>query len=119
VGRRAFERDRQQEFDERRAIPKDELLRKLRRVIDEADEVLDSLDDEALMTRRTIQNYDVTVLEAVYHVVEHFSMHTGQIILLSKMLTQGDMRFYDFSGNAPKENWDKKSGVRLIFDFGF
>ncbi len=27
-----------------------------------------------------IQYYDVTVLSAVFHVVEHFSLHTGQIV---------------------------------------
>jgi len=119
VGGATDERDRQSEFDERRAIPKTELLAHLKRVLADVDEVLAGLNSSALLETRKIQGYDVTVLEAVFHVVEHFSMHTGQIILLTKMLTQGDMRFYDFSGNAPKENWDKKSGVRLIFDFGF
>jgi uncharacterized damage-inducible protein DinB len=45
------------------------------------------------------------VLDAVYHVVEHFSMHTGQIILLTKMLKAQDLRFYDFSGSVPVESW--------------
>jgi hypothetical protein len=36
----------------------------------------------------------VTKLEAVYHVVEHFSMHTGQIIFATKLLTGEDMGFY-------------------------
>lgn len=94
VGGRKFERNRQQEFDERRHIPKDELLTKLRRVIDEADEVIESLDEKALLTRRQIQSYDVTVLEAVYHVVEHFGMHTGQIILLSKARLAEDLRLW-------------------------
>jgi hypothetical protein len=33
-------------------------------------------------------------MEAIYHVVEHFSMHTGQIIFASKMLTGSDLGFY-------------------------
>ena len=84
VGGRRFERHRQQEFDERAPIPKSELLAKIRRVIKEADEVIAALDEPTLLTRRQIQGYDRTVLEAVYHVVEHFSMHTGQIILIAK-----------------------------------
>jgi len=28
-------------------------------------------------------------------VTEHFSMHTGQIILITKELTAEDLRFYD------------------------
>jgi uncharacterized damage-inducible protein DinB len=91
VGERSFERNRQEEFDERRHIPKEELLIRLRRVVDEADEVMETLDEKALLSTRQIQNYDVTVLEAVYHVVEHFGMHTGQIILLSKARVAEDL----------------------------
>ena len=95
VGGRKFERHRQQEFDERRHIPKEELLTRLRGVIDEADEVIESLDKKTLLSRREIQSYDVTVLEAVYHVVEHFGMHTGQIILLSKARLAEDLRLWE------------------------
>jgi uncharacterized damage-inducible protein DinB len=84
VGSLPFERNRQQEFDERREIPASELRQRLKDVISRADEVMSRLDASALMTRRQIQGYDVTVLEAVYHVVEHFGMHTGQIILVTK-----------------------------------
>jgi hypothetical protein len=41
-----------------------------------------------------VQHYDVTVLEAIYHVVEHFSGHTGQIIFATKMMTGPDLGFY-------------------------
>jgi len=85
VGGRGFERRRQEEFDERGPVPSAELWSRLESVVGEADEVLAGLDAEALARREQIQGYDVTVLEAVYHVVEHFGMHTGQIIYLSKM----------------------------------
>ena len=88
----------------------------------EADEVLDSLDDEALMTRRTIQNYDVTVLEAVYHVVEHFGMHTGQIILLSKARIAEDLSLWTQPEppGAPKSTWFQhiSKGVAVIASTG-
>lgn len=84
VGALPFERHRQQEFDERRNIPGSELRGRLRTVVEQADKVLSALGPDDLLSRRHIQGYDVTVLEAVYHVVEHFGMHTGQIILLSK-----------------------------------
>src|SRR6266550_2198463 len=45
VGGRPFERHRQQEFDERSHIPASELSRRLRTVVEEADEVLRSLDE--------------------------------------------------------------------------
>jgi hypothetical protein len=45
----------------------------------------------------------MTVMEAVYHVVEHFALHTGQIILLTKMFTRKDLGFYRHLGQAPHQ----------------
>ncbi|MGI9064897.1 MAG: hypothetical protein ACR2HX_00610, partial [Pyrinomonadaceae bacterium] len=42
-------------------------------------------DLERCLEQHEIQGTKVTALEAIYHVTEHFSMHTGQIILLTKM----------------------------------
>ena len=92
VGERAYERHRQQEFDERTHIPASELLARLRTVIEEAGTIIRGLDANALLSKRQIQNYEVTVLEAIYHVVEHFGMHTGQIILLTKARTGEDLK---------------------------
>ncbi len=94
VGSLPFERDRQREFDERRNIPGTELIDRLRSVVREADGVMGRVSSEELLSRRQIQGYDVTVLEAIYHVVEHFSMHTGQIILLTKARVAGDINLW-------------------------
>jgi uncharacterized damage-inducible protein DinB len=37
----------------------------------------------------------VTVFDAIFHVVEHFSYHTGQIIFAAKDLAKGQVSFYD------------------------
>jgi len=84
VGRRPFERYRQQEFDERRVITKGRLLADLRIVLDEADSVLGELKASGLSEPRRIFDEDTTVLSAIYHVVEHFSTHTGQILWIAK-----------------------------------
>src|SRR5688500_13769959 len=94
VGSLPFERHRQREFDERRKIPAAELRSRLRDVSQQADEVMSAVGPEDLLSRRQIQGYDVTVLEAIYHVVEHFSMHTGQIIVLSKARVEGDLKLW-------------------------
>jgi uncharacterized damage-inducible protein DinB len=94
VGGQARERRRQEEFDERTHVPAKELLANLRAVVQEAGEVIRGLDADALLSRRQIQDYDVTVLEAIYHVVEHFSMHTGQIILLTKARRGEDLKLW-------------------------
>ena len=95
VGSKPFERHRQGEFDERRHIPASELMDRLRAVVQSADEVMSGVSADELLSRRQIQGYDVSVLEAIYHVVEHFSMHTGQIILLTKARVAGDISLWE------------------------
>ena len=63
-------------------------------MLDEADAVIGGIDSDALLGTRRIQGYEMTVLEAIYHVVEHFGMHTGQIILLTKARTGDDLRLW-------------------------
>jgi hypothetical protein len=36
------------------------------------------------------------------------SMHAGQILLLTKLLTREGLRFYDFSTGVPNQTWSKK-----------
>lgn len=95
IGRAADTRQRHTEFDERELLPRQELLTSLTATVNEADAVLASLDEQQLSATHHIQGYDVTGLYAVYHVVEHFSMHTGQIILLTKAMKGGGLNFYN------------------------
>lgn len=113
IGGAPDKRVRQQEFDERDLIPRHELLLKIKETLAEVDGVLAGLDPAMLLERRRIQECDVTILEAIFHVIEHFSMHTGQIILLTKMLGSVDLKFYDFSDGTPAASWNEslESGV--------
>ena len=95
VGELPVDRNRQLEFDERRQIPSAELRSRLKSVVTQADDVLKEVDATELLSPRHIQGYDVTVLEAIYHVVEHFSMHTGQIILLSKTRVDQELKLWE------------------------
>jgi uncharacterized damage-inducible protein DinB len=90
-------RQRSAEFEARQGSAS-ELLDGLLRTLREADQVLASLDGSSLAEGRRIQGRDVNVLDAVYHVVEHFSMHTGQIILLTKRYAPGRVQFYEDAG---------------------
>lgn len=78
------------------------LLTGLRAACDEVDAVLSRLTPDSLGQSRTIQGRDTTVFSAVYHVVEHFSGHTGQIILLAKSFAPGAVRFYDDAGGLAR-----------------
>ena len=102
-------RVRSQEFAERRSIPRLELLATLRQTLKDVDAVLASFDPIRLSERYAIQGTAVTALEAIFHVTEHFSMHTGQIILLTKLLAEKDLGFYDFSSGAPAHTWHEKN----------
>jgi len=87
-------RERDEEFAARKSISIDELKATLGATINQAVAVLEGLTASQLLERRTIQGYDNTVLEVVYHVVEHFSHHTGQILYATKLLTGNDLGFY-------------------------
>lgn len=105
VGSQRDERIRDAEFAQREVITRDELLNLLRSTLTEVETTLRTLDPAKVLDRRQIQGHDVDVLEAIFHVTEHFSMHAGQIFLLTKLLTATDLRFYDFEADAPVECW--------------
>lgn len=111
VGGASDARQRQREFDERSPIPGGEVLFQLKKVVLESDGVLAGVTPAALLEYRRIQGLDVTVLEAIYSVVSHFSMHTGQIILLTKMW-KGDLGFFDMSGGTPRPRFRKRVNTK-------
>jgi uncharacterized damage-inducible protein DinB len=98
-------RDRAGEFDARSGPTTDALLSQLGRTLGEVDAVLAGLSAADLSTMRTIQGRDVTVFEAVYHVVEHFAMHMGQIIFVAKLHAPGTVRFYEDAGGLARPLW--------------
>ena len=103
VGGATDMRQRAGEFAEREGIGKDELLALLKETLDEVDAMLAGLEDELtaaqsdspLQRECVPQGYAQTVQDAVFHVVEHFSYHTGQIILLGKWHAADRIRLYD------------------------
>jgi uncharacterized damage-inducible protein DinB len=93
------------EFKERTCIPRATLIDQLDATLQEAVAVLSRLRAADLLATFEIQGYDVTGLYAVYHVVEHFGMHYGQIVYLTKLLQGKDLGFYrelDSTGRLPR-----------------
>lgn len=117
VGGAPVTRDRAGEFAARDGENADVLLERLERVLDEADAVLSRLTPEDLAATRTIQSRDLTVLDAVYHVTEHFALHLGQIVLIAKMHAPGSIHFYEDAGGSARPVWqalvksDSKAGA--------
>jgi uncharacterized damage-inducible protein DinB len=100
-------RERQSEFNERRTIAREELLSRLRSTVEAVDATLATFDASRLLDQFRIQGTEATALAAIFHVTEHFSMHTGQIILQTKILAGIDLVFYDFSTGKPVHTWHR------------
>ena len=110
LGDETDKRERQTEFDERSIIPRGQLLERLKSTFADVDNVLSRFGPARLLGSYKIQGSETTALAAIFHVTEHISMHTGQIILLTKMLANVDLVFYDFSGGKPAHTWHEKTG---------
>jgi uncharacterized damage-inducible protein DinB len=108
LGNQPDQRQRQTEFDERREIPRAELLSSLQLTFNEVDQTLAGFEPSRLLDEYPIQGTKTTGLAAIFHVTEHISMHTGQIILLTKMLANMDLLFYDFATGKPVHRWREK-----------
>ena len=95
-------RNRDAEFAEREHLPVAVLRDTVGVTLAEVDKVLSGLTVADLLRRHTIQGYEVSGMEAVYHVVEHFGMHYGQILYITKLVTGGDLGFYRHLSGASK-----------------
>lgn len=90
-------RDRAAEFAATEGATGAELLEALRRTVQAAAATIDALDERSAVQEYSIQGTKVRGWEAVYHVVEHFSWHTGQLVWIAKTRA-GDghgLAFYD------------------------
>ena len=47
-----------------------------------------------LANRIQVQRYNVSVLEATYHVVKNFAQHSGPIVFATKLFTGHKLGFY-------------------------
>lgn len=100
VGGKADVRARDREFAARGDIAGADLKERLTSVAEEATAIIGGLKAARLAETTRVQNYEMTVLEAIYHVVEHFSLHAGQIFYATKLLAGADLGFYKHL-NAP------------------
>ncbi len=87
-------RDRPAEFAAAGGLTAAELLDRLGATIAAADEVLNRLTVEQLLAPYEIQGYNTNGLDAVFHVVDHFTLHYGQIAYITKSLIAKDLGFY-------------------------
>ncbi|TDB66867.1 DinB family protein [Arundinibacter roseus] len=94
LGRQPDSRTRDAEFSATGGLLKQELLQRLKDTVQEAEEVIRSANETALLTTIQVQGYELTGIGIIIHVVEHYSYHTGQIAFWTKQLRNEDLGFY-------------------------
>ncbi len=87
-------RNRPAEFDAPELDAGSVLLERLGATMQEGAEVLARLTEKELLARYEIQGYNVSGLDAVYQVVEHFGLHYGQILYITKSISGTDLGLY-------------------------
>jgi uncharacterized damage-inducible protein DinB len=96
-------RNRPGEFSQREPLPAAALLKRLSSTVEEASATIARLAESDLLRTYEIQGYSVTGLYAIFHCVEHFSHHYGQIAYITKTLQNRDLGFWshlDKTGRA-------------------
>ena len=53
-----------------------------------------TIPSDQYMKRHRVQCFDMTTLDILIHVIEHFTYHTGQIVYMTKALKNIDTGFY-------------------------
>ena len=84
LGGAADQRDRPAEFAERGPIPKEELVRRLEIVVEEAKGVLARQSARQLLEVRRIQGSEITGLAAIFDSVPHFRGHAQEIVHMTR-----------------------------------
>jgi uncharacterized damage-inducible protein DinB len=94
LGGQTFQRERDAEFATRTKVSRAELISAIETAVAEVESVLLNFPTDQLLVQYPVQVYQVSALQAVYHVVEHFSYHLGQILYIYKLQTATDPGFY-------------------------
>ena len=94
LGNRPDHRRRDDEFNETGPVEKRELRERLDSTLAYAYDVIRGLGQADLERTWNVQGYRETGLAILLHVVEHFSYHTGQITLHTKLMLDIDTGYY-------------------------
>lgn len=87
-------RNRDQEFFAHFKLNNDQLLEELYTTVAKAKAVIKATSEEELLRKRIVQGFSLNGVEIIIHVTEHFSYHTGQIALITKLIKNVDLGFY-------------------------
>jgi Protein of unknown function (DUF1572) len=105
-------RNRPAEFNAPQQISTSVLIQQLDETLQQVANILARLTESDLLSSFDIQGYHViTGLAAIYQTVEHFGLHYGQVIYITKMLHGEDLGFYRELNQTgrPPENSARRS----------
>ena len=88
------QRDRDAEFETRGPVPIPELKARIDGTLRHATTTITGLNEADLAHTWAVQGYRETGVAILVHVVEHFSYHTGQITLHTKLALDMDTGWY-------------------------
>jgi len=94
LGRAPDQRDRDTEFDTQGPLERQDLLDGLTSTVNDANHVILGLTERELAHDWKVQGFPESGVAILVHVVEHFSYHTGQISLHTKLLLDTDLGYY-------------------------
>ncbi len=95
LGNKPDNRDRDMEFAaEHKGIRKSDLVFLLQNLKTNINLTFEKIEPENFSHNRRIQAFDVNGVSILTHVIEHFSYHTGQITLLTKLFNNIDTAYY-------------------------
>jgi uncharacterized damage-inducible protein DinB len=97
VGGTGYERDRPAEFNAESGAPAAQILAALADARATTERIFAEL-TAADFSREVDSNWppEPTVLRVILHVAQHYAFHTGQIILLARLLQPGSERILDW-----------------------
>ena len=94
IGGVAYTRHRDEEFSVSGIKTKAELLDILEKLATDIKKIIPAITEADLTDMKNIQCFEEDGISIIVHVIEHFSYHTGQISLMTKLLTNADLGYY-------------------------
>jgi hypothetical protein len=91
IGGFDYSRDRAAEFSERGPIPRERLLVIFDGMVEQAATTLDLFDTSRFLNGTEEPDYYPNLFDQICGVLAHLSLHTGQIIYVTKMLNAGSL----------------------------
>lgn len=94
LGGEPYTRHRDAEFTAKPNLSAAELLERISGTVERACGIIGQLQEEELTREYSIQGFQKNGVDALVHVVEHFSYHVGQITFAVKFLRDIDVGYY-------------------------